>query len=570
MSDDKKSITINLPDDSATPKREPKKKTSKEDTARNKVKNEILKLDWDDFEIYAHENLRNQNYKLRLPAHSAGFDYQGFQGKTLPLDDIYSVLDGTDLTLNEFLAKGLPSDRSWQFRLVQGTSYVCSLPSVRLTKIGGDANSKVENEKTEKPKKDMWSSFGNFAQKMEMNPSVLGGVLMGAAELAKAFRPETETKTAPPPPQQDTETKALLQELINLQKESQRQSQETQSRSELAEVVKAFAGKEPQSDTDQWIKLITVLNQTANKSDPDNDMIKMFLEQMIDQRKIEREEMKDMLDGISSGNDPIEQMERIEEFKARLAPTLSGPSMTPPIATGKEKKEDNSTLDRLADVAVNIFEGVQKRQQQSSQQEMERLAYQQRQEVEAQRQAQFEAERISQMVGRGVEDPTAAPSMAHQQQPEPEPVQEVDELTPAQEKMRDNESALQQMVEAQVDGMQLLLGVKTYIEQAQEAGLLDQVQELVSSNWDLPVAFEMFVRNRTDNQDYINQVLAAAEPFRAALTDVELREDDPTDSQQQDDKIISVNPQEVDDDIQGNDMGSTIPDDAPAETQINS
>ena len=66
------------------------------------------------------------------------------------------------------------------------------------------------------------------------------------------------------------------------------------------------------------------------------------------------------------------------------------------------------------------------------------------------------------------------------------------------------------------------------------------------------------------------KVLAAAEPFRAALTDVELQENDPTDSQQQDDKIISVNAQEVDDDIQGSDMGSTIPDDAPAETQVNS
>jgi len=574
---DEKSITINLPKEESKPKPPSKvKEESAEKKRFDQIKKDLLTMDWDDFEIYCSEMLRNQGYKLRIPSHAPSFEYDGFEGKTLSIDDIFSVIDGTDTSIHEFLARGLPSGRSWNFRLVKGAKYICGVPAIRLLKAG-DRSSGASETKNNEPQdtpnqQNLWQSVGELGKKANHSAAALGGVLFGLAEIAKVFKPEPPPP-APVVPAQDDKTNEILKQLLAIQKDNQQQAQEERNRSELAEIVKAFTARDQQTDTDQMIKLMTVMNQGNGKSDADTEMVRMILEQMLDQSRVARAEMKELAEALQSGSDPIEQMERIEEFKARLAPTLGGTS-TPPIATKTDKPAENSTLDRLADVAVGIFEGVQKRQQQANhnQSAVEAQQQQQQQELVWQQQAQMEAQRIGGMVDSPVEDPTAAPMTGINTTPPPPATEEEGHRMSANEQqLQSFDTELRQMLDQKLDGLTILQGVRRYVEFAHQNELILHIEEIVESQGDLLGAFERFVMRRSDDQEYIQQVVAAAEPFRAMMTGIDLGlEADPTASELQDEQIISIpSKEQAEDDIQSIDLGGSVPDDAPAKTSDN-
>ena len=306
----------------------------------------------------------------------------------------------------------------------------------------------------------------------------------------------------------------------------------------------------------EMVKLFTVMSsQQQNTGTNDNDLVKSFLEMNWDQRKLDRQETKDMIENLGQVmNDPIEQMERLEELKARLTP---GRSATPPIPAGGNPaapaSKEPSSLDKLADIAVGVWDGLQRKQAHDQQVMM--------QQAQMHQQAAYqEAGRIGEMMDRPVADPTAfdqqvTPSAGVEAEPETQP----EEMT-GNDMLSLYEGALQKMIDEKKDAFALLVAIKEYVLFAKENGL--QIREIEETQGDLAESFNLFVSRRSADEEYVQKVLSMAQDFRPLLNDFSF-DDDPTRSQPgevQDEKVS---------DAERIDLDSPVSDDATEQAQVN-
>ena len=565
MSENNKGITINLPESGVVSAPDAKKSSPKKDKYAA-LKKEVEGTNWDGFEIVVEKFMRGANYKLMLSSDAPSFNYDGIVAKTISIDDIFQRIDGTDSTINEFLSKGLPSGRSYEFILKQGSQYICKTPPLRIHSENANTNF------SQKIGTDNPQAKGIFQQLSEkMDIGTLGTTLMGLSELVKAIKPVA------PPPAKD-ESSELLKTFI-AQQQTQQQVQQNAS-SELAEVIKAFTTQQAQQQSNSMTEMVKLMGIMNKKDDnTDSDLMKSFLEMSWEQRKMDRMETKEMIEGIShSMNDPIEQMERLEELKQRLTP--AGRSASGPPIAGQAGSDNNnsssspksSTLDKFADIAVGAWEAVQRKQQQAFQQQA--VAAQQQAQMQAQQQVQAyeEANRIGEMIDTPVADPT---SSEQQQLAGIEQGTQPAEMPPSQVlELYSNE--LNRMVAQKAPTMDLFVAMKEFVLFAKENQL--QVPEIEEHKGDLAEAFKSFVAKRTDDQEYLSKLIAAAEGFRPLLNDFSFT-DDPTASptievvpEQAEEiapeaEIETPKDEEIDD--KGTDLGSSVSDDASTEASVN-
>ncbi|MEC9331356.1 MAG: hypothetical protein VX409_02875 [Verrucomicrobiota bacterium] len=549
-----------MPESSTVGANEPKKSSS--NSRKDKfaeLKKEIEACNWDAFEMVVHSKLKGGNYKLMLSSDSPTFNYDGILAKTISIDDIFQRIDGTDSTINEFLSKGLPAGRSYEFILKQGSGYICKTPPLRLhaDNAGTNFSQKIG---TDNPQAK--GIFQQISEKMDIGS--LGATLMGLSELVKAVKPIA------PPPQKD-ESSELLKTFI-AQQQSQQQSQQNAS-SELAEVIKAFSNQQAQQQSNsmtEMVKLMGIMNQKDGNSD--NDLMKSFLEMSWEQRKIDREETKEMIEGIGhSMNDPIEQMERLEELKQRLTPARG--ASAPPIAgaTGAEQgKTSSSTLDKFADIAVGAWEAVQRKQQVAYQQQVEQAHLQAQAQANAEVQAYEQANRIGEMIDDPVADPTSSEQQAQLAGIENQNATTQPAMMESDQMLSIYEGELQRMIDSKADTMSLFLAIKEYVLFAKENNL--SVPEIEEQGGDLAEAFKVFVARRSDDQQYVSKLMSAAEGFRPILNDFSF-DNDPTAQQIQ----IVEEEQAANEDAdknevldEGSSVGSPVSDDATKQAQINS
>ena len=561
MSDSTKGITIQLPEQGTVKADQPPnlKAPKKPKDKYASLKREIDGCNWDAFEEVIHTQLRDSNYKLVLSAEAPTFNYDGLTAKTLLVDDIFARIDGTEATVNEFLSKGLPPGRSYTFTLKQGSAYVCKTPPLRIHIDGaGGAGEAKTTASTSQPK----GLLSQLTDKIDLGTA--GTTLLGLSELIKAIKQPGEGSSTPAPAKDDS--LELFKTLLLQQQQTQQAQQQAQANSsnELAEVIKAFTEQQNQQQNNsmtEMVKLFTVMSsQQQNTGTNDNDLVKSFLEMNWDQRKLDRQETKDMIENLGQVmNDPIEQMERLEELKARLTP---GRSATPPIPAGGNPaapaSKEPSSLDKLADIAVGVWDGLQRKQAHDQQVMMQQA--QMHQQAAYQEAAYQEAGRIGEMMDRPVADPTAfdqqvTPSAGVEAEPETQP----EEMT-GNDMLSLYEGALQKMIDEKKDAFALLVAIKEYVLFAKENGL--QIREIEETQGDLAESFNLFVSRRSADEEYVQKVLSMAQDFRPLLNDFSF-DDDPTRSQPgevQDEKVS---------DAERIDLDSPVSDDATEQAQVN-
>ena len=193
------------------------------------------------------------------------------------------------------------------------------------------------------------------------------------------------------------------------------------------------------------------------------------LDRLESQRRADKKEMQELAQSLAARS-PISDLAELEEFRQQVSASTRADS--PPIAgVNAPGTTSSGPWDKLAELGGKYLESAM-------------AAHNQRQ-AEAQQAESIDAKRA-----------------------------EISELAAETEiTVQDYLNDLTQLIQAETEAVAILKGIQQLLTFAKENDQLDQIPELTENEYDVEMALLTLLDSRTENKEYIQQVMKTAEPF---------------------------------------------------------
>ena len=204
-----------------------------------------------------------------------------------------------------------------------------------------------------------------------------------------------------------------------------------------------------------------------------SDVLLKLIEMQGQMRREDKDEMRELIHSVSANGDSIKQLSALDEFRQKLVEQSR--LMTPQIAPNKSP----SKWDQIIEIGGKVLE-------QAFAQHQERLAIQQELLAQAQQAEVVDAKQA-----------------------------EISEMAQAAETITvgDYLEDLANLIQSEAEPTVVLKGVQETLTFAKENNQLEQIKELSENNNDLGMALLSLLDSKTENKEYVSNVMEAAEEF---------------------------------------------------------
>ena len=245
--------------------------------------------------------------------------------------------------------------------------------------------------------------------------------------------------------------------------------------------LKANQGKDsPISDI---ASLITALNSQGNN----NEILFKFFEMQQSQRDQDNKRFEELLEQMQSSisRDPYQEMERTEELLERIQ--AKAKPAPPPMPPNAGPAVGDSFWDKGLEIVGKLIDT--QTQPAANQPQPAQLPYQQPEVDQAE---DFEEP-----------EPEAEPSLVEQ--------------------IKETDLAITQQIIDQETPFKVVSDIGFLVQKAREANLIEVIEEVVEADFDIEQSFTLYIKNRSTDPQYTEELLAAAKTFLPLVKNIDLR-----------------------------------------------
>ena len=264
-----------------------------------------------------------------------------------------------------------------------------------------------------------------------------------------AAQPNTTTKPKGPAATTPTPTSSLTKDILTA----------------LPSMVSAFQLLQPKQNNNDNKLILDFMKMQQENAHREQER----LDRLESQRRADKKEMQELAQSLAARS-PISDLAELEEFRQQVSASTRAAS-PPNIAGVTPGTTSSGPWDKLAELGGKYLESAM-------------AAHNQRQ-AQAQQSEAIDAKRA-----------------------------EISELAAETEiTVNDYLNDLTQLIQAETEAVAILKGIQQLLTFAKESNQLDQIPELVENEYDVEMALLTLLDSRTENKEYIQQVMKTAEPF---------------------------------------------------------
>jgi hypothetical protein len=259
-------------------------------------------------------------------------------------------------------------------------------------------------------------------------------------------------------------------------------------------LLQAIAALKANDNKDSSISDIASLITALNSQGNNNELLFKFFEMQQQQRNEDTKRFEELIEQMqtSANRDPYQEMERTEELLERIQ--AKAKPTPPPMPPNAGPAVGDSFWDKGLDLVGKLLDTAQ-----NSQPEPAPPA------------AQLPAEA----------NPELDRMLEEMQTPG-------EEMT-AEEQIKQADLEITQQIIDQAAPFKVVSDIGFLVKSAMEEGLIQSIEEVVEADFDIEQSFNLYIRNRSTNPQYTDELLAAAKTFLPMVKNIELK---PTDYDQ--------------------------------------
>ena len=248
-------------------------------------------------------------------------------------------------------------------------------------------------------------------------------------------------------------------------------------------------GMKPNSSSIQdMAALLTAVNSNNNN----NELILQWMQMQQSQRKEDNDRFREMMAELATAfkSDPLAELERVDELRAKLsAKTVTPPP--PPVNTGS-----GGALEKALDIAGKFLDrnGDEPHPPPAPQ---------------------------LTTTGSEVPLPPADDPVVEEEEFEQQPLDSLEPL----EQLRQADMAITQNIIDMTQPLMVITDISKLVTWAKDEGLIEHIQEVVEADYQIEQAFELYIRTRSTDPRYTEELLAAAQAFLPLVKDYSLKDE---------------------------------------------